>query len=104
MTDQFSAYQGAYCRNCGQSCQPERYQRPREDSEPFGNAYIWDFRSGCCHDQLSEEPVSQQCAVCGATVQINVPDADIAVFETVDGDVMCPCCVEDYKREKGGKT
>jgi len=97
MTPTFNEYQSAYCRNCGQSCQPERYTRPPEDNEPWLHRKVEDWRSSCCKDELSEDPVSDRCDQCGATVWTNVPDAEVARFILADGNLLCPSCLADYR-------
>lgn len=90
----YSEYQSAYCCNCGQLCTPERYKRAPEDHERWftGPRYVNDWRSPCCHDALSEDPVSDRCEECGATVD---PRTDESF-----PDSLCPSCEDDRKREK----
>ena len=96
----FNEYQGAYCRNCGQRCQPEAWGRPREDYDPPGTAaFLPDWRSPCCHDELSEDPVSERCDGCGATVDCSVPDREMDRFSLADGNLYCPSCLADYRAD-----
>ena len=57
----------AYCRCCGQKCTPEAYQRFAEDYDQGtgGVGLINDWRSPCCGDSLSAEPITDQCYQCG---------------------------------------
>lgn len=94
----WSEWQSAFCKNCGQTCTPERYTRPAEWYDAT-TRQVQDWRSPCCHDQLSEDPVSDQCDMCGATVDCSVPDQEMEKFVLADGDLMCPACLADYRRD-----
>ena len=86
-----------YCKNCGQTCTPEAYRRVAEDNEKWLGPYRDDWRSPCCHDELSEEPVSDRCDECGATADLIINQK----FRKEWSMTLCPCCYDDVIRDKG---
>ena len=83
-----------YCKNCGQECTPIKYIRPKEDYDPPGTyAFVGDWRSSCCKDELSEDPVTHLCACCTATAYMG------ETFNLVDRELMCPDCERDYRAD-----
>ncbi len=86
----------AWCKNCGQECKPEKYKRLKEDYDPPGsNAFVTDWRSPCCNDELSPEPVSDRCIWCGKC-------ADLLKDENYNwcgncGDLFCPECLGTWR-------
>ncbi len=90
----FCEYQSAYCKNCGQTCTPQKYERPREYYDSFNSpTWITDWRSPCCKDELSEDPVTDQCQGCGAIANL----IDNENFQVVDGEMLCSSCCADYR-------
>lgn len=83
----------AYCRCCGQKCQPQAYQRPAEDYDEGtgGVGMVNDWRSPCCGNGLSLAPVTDQCNQCGEVA------ARGAEFAQVDDVMLCPGCLADYR-------
>jgi hypothetical protein len=82
----------AYCQCCGQKCTPEKFRRPAEDHDEGtgGKGLVDDWRSPCCHDALSAEPVTDQCVQCG-TVAARGEDFE----QGIDGP-YCLSCLADY--------
>ena len=85
----------AYCQTCGQKCRPEAYQRPAEDYDQGtgGVGFVNDWRSPCCHDALSAEPVTDQCCQCG-----EVAARGQEFLKTPDG-IYCPGCLADLRQD-----
>jgi hypothetical protein len=89
-----------YCRNCGQLCKPEHYYRPSEDYDAFpGMKHA--YRSPCCKDELSEDPVSDRCDQCGTTVDCSVPDKDMEHYRKEWGMTLCDQCYNDIIVDRG---
>ncbi len=86
----------AYCRCCGQLCQPEAYNRPAEDYDggTMIGLMVKDWRSPCCLDAVSSEPVTDQCHQCGEVA------ARGAEFPKIDDVVVCPNCLGDYRLDR----
>lgn len=84
--------QKAYCQCCGQKCTPEAYRRPVEEGEIPGQeaGIITDWRSPCCGDGLSSEPVTDQCCQCG-----KVAPRGEAFEQGIDG-LYCLDCLAIY--------
>jgi rubredoxin len=92
-------YDTAYCRNCGKEVRPVKVRVPCEEFD-YPRTGMKDVRvSGCCQDELSPDPVTDICAMCGETAGV-----DGERFEEVDGDKMCPQCksTSDSGRVEGG--
>lgn len=79
----------AFCQTCGQKCTPELLRRPAEDHDAGtgGKGMVNDWRSPCCHDKLSAEPVTDQCDQCGEVA------ARGAEFPVIDGTMLCLVCI-----------
>jgi hypothetical protein len=85
----------AYCRCCGQKCTPEAYQRPAEDYDQGtgGVGLVMDWRSPCCGDNLSAEPITDRCCQCG-----DVAERGEEFHKTRDG-IYCSGCLADIRRD-----
>ena len=85
----------AYCQCCGQKCTPEAYQRPAEDFDMkegiFG--YVSDWRSPCCHDMLSTEPVTDQCCQCREVA------ARGQSYLVIPDGIYCPGCLAEMRED-----
>lgn len=82
-----------YCKNCGKEVRPVKVRVPCEDFDyprtGIKDAYV----SECCGEGLSEDPITDVCAMCGETADFDEH------FEFVEGDRMCPGCKRDYRRD-----
>lgn len=81
-----------YCKNCGKETRAtkvrvccEEFDYPRTGMK---DAWV----SECCKDELSPDPVTDVCAYCGETAEIDDEFTDI-----IDGDKYCPTCADDYR-------
>ena len=86
----------AYCKNCGQECRPEPYTRVKEYYDPPGaRGLIADWRSPCCKDELSADPVSARCVMCGKCQDPNEP----VLWRECDNcrDTFCPECLVKWR-------
>lgn len=83
-----------YCKNCGQECRPVKVRVVCEDYDYPRTGMKDAYRSKCCGEELSPDPITDVCAMCGETAEV-----DGEGFETVDGDKMCPGCKQDYRKD-----
>lgn len=87
-------YDTGYCKNCGKEVRPVKVRVPCEDYDyprtGLKDAYV----SKCCGDELSPDPITDVCAMCGETAEIDEQFTDI-----VEGDKYCPACARDYRRD-----
>lgn len=83
----------AYCTNCGKKTKAKEIRRVPEYYDAFQGRLIKDWVSECCQDELSEDPITDVCAMCGETADFDEH------FEFVEGDRMCPGCKQDYRRD-----
>jgi hypothetical protein len=54
---------------------------------------VYDWRSPCCHDELSEDPVTDRCDQCGEIA------ARGAEFPKIEDETFCPGCLADYRAD-----
>jgi hypothetical protein len=80
-----------YCRCCGQKCKPIKTMQPTEDYQGL----VEELVSDCCGDALSQVPVTDQCARCGA-----VAERGESFPETPEGEAVCLRCLADYGADK----
>lgn len=86
--------QTAYCKNCGQETKATKVRVPCEDYDYPRTGLKDAWVSACCGDELSPDQVTDVCAMCGGTAEM-----DGEGFEEVDGDKMCPRCKRDYRKD-----
>lgn len=107
----------AFCCNCGQQCRPVQYTRLPEDWELPG-ALVKDWRSSCCKDEVSADPISPVCEMCGrcqppdevdqltwpnceqCRAEVYCPECAAKHFKVIGLKVVGPACYE--KLMKGG--
>lgn len=82
-----------YCKNCGRETKIRKKRVPCEDFDYPRTGMKDAWVSKCCEDEVSEDPITDICAMCGETADFDEH------FEFVEGDRMCPSCKQDYRRD-----
>jgi hypothetical protein len=80
----------AWCECCGKPCKPELYRRAAESYDPPScqGKIINDYRSPCCHDELSPFELTR-CEQCH----------DGVGHWYVNKAWMCDQCRDDYRKD-----